>query len=471
MLRTAHRPSLVAGLLVATLALLATHTATAADRPPNFLFILGDNLGKDWIGCYGSDEQTTPHIDKLAQGGVRFLNCWMTAYCSTSRAAILTGRYGFRTGWHTHHDAAIYGGGGFDWQREITFARLLHDAGYATAITGKWQINDLYDQPEALQRHGFDEHLVWTGALVGQGNADQRWREQTSQQVRELESRYWNPIVFRNGQRVELTGRFGPDVYADYLIDFLRRNKDRPFLACYATPLTHIPTVTTPASPDPAAGQREQFVGMVRYLDSQVGRLVSELERLGLRDDTIVVFTTDNGSSRKLSGTVGGKMVPGGLGGITEPGLDVPLVVNCPGRVRAGKVSDALVDCTDFFATFADLAGSPLPGDRVIDGRSFAAELDGRRPAGQTRQWMFTVYAGTRAIRDHRFKLYGDGRLFDIRADWLEKRDLAHSQQPEVVSARKRLQPVLDGLPPDVDLPFAPRSSSAFKLQASRQQK
>src|SRR5688572_814100 len=104
--------------------------ADAAERPPNFLFILGDNLGKDWFGCYGSQEQCTPQIDKLAAGGVRFAHCYMTALCSTSRAALLTGRYGFRTGWHTHHDAAIYGGGGFDWQRETTFARVLKAAGY-----------------------------------------------------------------------------------------------------------------------------------------------------------------------------------------------------------------------------------------------------------------------------------------------------------------------------------------------------
>lgn len=447
------------------LAFAAIH-ANAADRKPNILFILGDNLGKDWFGCYGSDERTTPHIDALAAGGVRFQHCYMTALCSTSRAAIYSGRYGFRTGWHTHHDAAIYGGGGFDWNREITIARVLKSAGYATAITGKWQINDLDEQREAIARHGFDEHLLWTGNLVGEGTADQRWKASIAPGGnRELESRYWDPIVFRNGERLTMTGKFGPDEYVSYLVDFMQRHKDQPFLACYASPLTHVPPVHTPSGPSPDATDREKYIGMVRHLDQQVDRLVRELDRLGLRENTIVVFTTDNGSSRLFSGTVGGKAVPGGLGTQSEPGLDTPLVVNCPGRVPAGQVSDALVDCTDFFATFAELAGAAPPSGVVIDGRSFEPEFDHRPETRSSREWMFTEYGGVRIVRDQRYKLYSDGKLYDVVADWLEKTNLAGSQHPEVRAARKRLQAVLDQMPPDVKLPFEPRSQSAFRLR------
>jgi arylsulfatase A-like enzyme len=390
----------------------------------------------------------------------------MTALCSTSRAALLSGRYGFRTGWHTHHDAAIYGGGGFDWQRETTFARVLKGAGYATAITGKWQINDLYEQPDALKQHGFDEHLVWTGALLGEGNADRRWKDSLAA-GRELESRYWNPVVFRNGQRMEMAGRFGPDVYVDYLIDFIQRQQDRPFLAYYATPLTHIPVVTTPASPQKEM-EREQFTGMVRYLDQQVGRLVSELQRLNLRDNTIVIFTTDNGSPRRLGGRVGGKPVPGGLGTQKEPGIDVPLIVNCPGRVPQGRVSEALVDCTDFFPTLAELATAPLPAGIVLDGRSFAGQISGNGDASPKRQWMFAQYGTVRIVRDERYKLYSTGAMFDVRSDWLETTDLAQGQDPDIAAARRRLQGVLDQLPPDTHLPFAPRSQSAFQLRNER---
>src|SRR6187455_999509 len=112
-------------------AFLFVDVAEAARRP-NILLVLGDNLGKDWIGCYGSDEQATPNIDRLAADGLRFEHCYTTALCSTTRVEMYTGRYGFRTGWHTHHDSGIYGGGGLDPQRETCFARILKDAGYAT---------------------------------------------------------------------------------------------------------------------------------------------------------------------------------------------------------------------------------------------------------------------------------------------------------------------------------------------------
>jgi arylsulfatase A-like enzyme len=323
---------------------------------------------------------------------------------------------------------------------------------------------------EALTASGFDEHRVWTGALLGEGNSHQRWQAfLKAGKKHELESRYWDPVVYRNGRRMTLPGRFGPDVYADFLIDFMQRERDQPFVAYYATPLVHIPTVTTPHSPNPEAPEREQFAGMVRYLDHQVGRLVAELERLSLRDDTIIIFTTDNGSPKRLAGMVGGRRASGGLGSLSEGGLDVPLVVNCPARIAQGRVQRALVDCTDFLPTMVELASVELPRDRVIDGRSFAAELRGNAQAPLGREWIFAQLAETRVVRDRRFKLYSTGELFDLTADPLEKTHLARSFDPEVVAARARLQKVLHELPADAHLPFPPRSSSAFQLEAARQ--
>ena len=225
----------------------------------------------------------------------------------------------------------------------MTWARVLRDAGYATVIAGKWQINDLYDQRDALRQHGFDEHLVWTGALVGEGLAEARWKASIAPGGnRELESRYWDPVVFRNGARETLTGKFGPDEYAGFLMDFMARHRDQPFIAYYACPFVHIPTVTTPLSPDKNAPEREQFAGMVRYMDAQVGRFVAELDRLGLRDSTIIIFLTDNGTPAKFSGTGRRQKAAGGLGTLSENGLDVPLIVNRPARVAAGRMSSAL---------------------------------------------------------------------------------------------------------------------------------
>ncbi len=185
--------------------------------------------------------------------------------------------------------------------------------------------------------------------------------------------------------------------------------------------------------------------------------------RLGLRDNTFLVFISDNGTPAKLSNTVGGRRAAGGLGTMSENGLDVPLIVNCPARVPAARVSDALTDCSDIFPTLLELAGVPLPAGLKIDGRSFAPEALGRRGAWQPRDHIFAQYAGERAVRDHRYKLYGDGRLFDVETDSLEKTDLAASSDPAVASARRRLQAALTALPPDAKVGFEFRSASAFR--------
>ena len=453
------------------LALCFCEQALAAPSRPNFLVILADNLGKDWFSCYGADGGHTPEIDRLAAGGVRFKHCYVTPLCSTTRVQMLTGRYGFRTGWIRHHDAAIYGGGGLDWNREKTWARVLRDAGYATCITGKWQVNDLYDQRNALKQHGFDEHLVWTGALVGSGNAEERWKASIAPGgSRELESRYWDPVVFRNGERMEMKGKFGPEVYLDYLVDFMARHRGpQPFVAYYACPFTHIPTIPTRLVPDKNASEREQFVGMVRSMDAQVGQLVRELERLGLRENTVVLFMTDNGTSRKVSGSAGDKPAIGGLGTLSENGLDVPLMVNCPALgIPQGRVCESLVDCSDVFPTLLVIAGLPLPSGWQIDGRSFAAELGGKRDGWMPRQWVFAQNGDVRVVREQRFKWYSAGQLFDVENDPLEKSDLSGSADKEAVAARKRLQDVLATLPPDADIGFEIRSSSAFHAREKK---
>jgi arylsulfatase A-like enzyme len=463
-----HRFQIV--LLLFPITSLLTRDTYAAERKPNFLVILADNIGRDWFDCYGAQENCTPNVDKLAAAGTRFEHFYVTPLCSTTRVEMYTGRYGLHTGWHTHHDAAIYGGGGLDPKREITWARALRDAGYKTAITGKWQINDLAVDADALKQHGFDEHLVWTGHLEGQGNAEERWKASVAPGgSRELESRYWDPIVYRNGEHMKMSGEFGPDIYVNYLVDFMSRHRDDRFVAYYAMPLVHVPTITTPLSPKEDASEREQFAGMVRYLDHQVGQLTDALDRLNLRDDTIVLFMTDNGTADRLKGKVHGNQASGGLGTLKEGGLDVPLIVNCPARIAKGCLSKALVDCSDIFPTLLDLAGVPIPDGLVIDGRSFASQLaTSEHLSPPPREWIFAQYAGTRVVRDQRFKLYSTGELFDVANDVNEKTNLAKSNDSDAVAARQHLQAVLDRMPPDAKLPFPFRSSSAFKLDADR---
>jgi len=421
----------------AATAFLVAFTAEAAPtwRAPNFVVVLLDNVGQDWFGCCGSDEGKTPAMDKLATTGLRFGHCYVTPLCSTTRAALLTGRHAYRTGWRIHSDTAIYGGGYLDWKREVTFARALKSTGYATAITGKWQINDFYKQPEALQKHGFDEHFVWTGALVGEGNADQRYEHSQKTNTREMESRYWDPVVFHNGVRKEIKGRFGPDVYLEHLVDFMQRNRKRPFLAYYATPLVHVPVVPVPNGPAKDAPPREQFAAMVRYADRQIGELIAALERLRLRDDTIVIVTTDNGTPKAYSGRVGGKPAQGALGTLKENGINVPLIVNCPARVPGGRVSNRLLSCVDVFPTLLDLAG--VADHPRMQGRSLIPALRGSREAWRSEFFYEHNFAHawipkTEGVRDSRWKYTKyvsdkppEEELYDLQADPLEERNLA----------------------------------------------
>ncbi len=287
------------GVVLAFAAISSSYQRVRAEqsRRPNVVFILLDNVGKDWIRSYGSQENQTPHIDRLCYSGMKFRNFYVTPVCSTTRTMLLTGRYPFRTGWHTHHDSAIYGGGFLDWNREVTFARLLRDAGYKTCISGKWQINDLFDpqQADALTRHGFQEHCIWPEAKPG---------------LPAHKKRYWDPYVVQNGKQVDASGRFGPDVFTDYSIDFIKRNRDQPFLLYQSAILTHIPVTTTPESLDENASPRQKFAGMLHYADHLIGRIVKALDDTGLRDNTLVFIATDNGTD---TGTDQG--MPQSLGG------------------------------------------------------------------------------------------------------------------------------------------------------------
>ncbi|MBL9114820.1 MAG: sulfatase-like hydrolase/transferase [Verrucomicrobiaceae bacterium] len=462
--------------LFCLLLLVHSSIACAAERP-NIVVILLDNVGREWFGCYGSEEKCTPNIDKLAAGGVRFANCYTTTVCGPSRVQMLTGRYPFRTGWYLHHDAALYSGGGFDPQRETTYARVLRDAGYATGIAGKWQVNNLYDEPDAINRHGFDEQLVWPGS-IDRDKADAAFMaafqkaianndaEFLTEATRKIESRYWDPVLLRNGRREIAQGKFGPDVFLDFAFDFYQRHSRQPFLFYHAMVLTHgqnvkQQVVTTPDNrAKPPKEEHELFADMLRYADKQVGAIIAELERLDLMKNTVVILASDNGTEKTLSARANGRVVNGGLYQINEAGGNVPLIVYSPALVKGGRIS-SLADFTDLFPTICDLAGASVPSALKIDGQSLAPFLVGKAPA--PRKWIFNHYADERVVRDERFKLKNDGSLFDLDADPAEQSPLPKEASPEV---RAKLQAVLDSMPESTPLPFPHRSLSAFKKRA-----
>lgn len=449
----------------------------AADRRPNIVFLLLDNLGQEWLGAYGSEEEQTPHFDQLAREGLLVEHCYTPPVCGPSRITALTGRYLYRSGMVMHHDAALYSGGGLPVASEVTFGRLLRDAGYRTMITGKWQINNLYDEPDALTQHGFQESLVWPGSIDRDKVTDDEFAkfqrlileadtDFTSQFISNIENRYWDPVFLRDGKREVHPGRFGPDVSMDYIKEFLRRPHDRPFLLYYPMVLTHgdtflNPVVPTPLNRDAERPHQEMFRDMVRYADQQIGELIEELDKTGLRDNTIVFIATDNGTEKHRVARARGRQVRGDLYQMTEAGSDVGLIVNSPRLVPGGR-SIPLADFSDLLPTFCELAGVPIPDDLVLDGRSFAPALLGTAAEGP-RDWIFNQYGDLRVVRNRDYKLYSDGRLYHVTEDFDEAHNLADSATPAHHAARMELQQVLDSLPPNAKPPFPLRSQTAFK--------
>jgi len=466
-------------LLAAAVAGGASSSSLAQEPSrPNVVFLLLDNVGQEWFGCYGSEEGCTPNIDRLAAAGVRVEHCYTPPVCGPSRTVLLTGRYPHSTGFRLHHDAALYSGGGLDPKREIIFPRLLKDAGYATGIAGKWQINNLYDEPDALTQHGFQEHLVWPGSIDRAKVSAADWerfqdivRRQSYDEAvafnEHIESRYWDPVFLRAGKRETLSGQFGPDVSHAFALDFLKRHREHPFFLYLPMVLTHGQNFSAPAVPTPlnrtsGRSDQEMFADMLRYADRLVGEVIAELDRLGLRDNTLVFVASDNGTDKKFTAKRSGRVVQGDLYSLTEAGGDVVLMANSPKLIPGGRTIP-LADFSDLYPTICELTGVPLSPEHKPDGRSFAAILRGTG-AKPHRDWILNEYHTTRVVRDTRFKLYSDGRLFDANADPAEQRNLASSNEPDVVAARQKLGGVLASLPPDVPPPFKLRSLSAFKI-------
>ncbi len=323
--------------------------AAAPATPPSFILILTDDQGLSRVGCYGGEPFKTPCIDRLAAGGLRFERFYSMPVCGPSRAALLTGKYPFRTG-ATHN-----GNSGFDRRKHVPLAVRLRQAGYATCAIGKLGQVAGENERDAPAGLGFDEYMLW----MGRGTPD----------------RYWHPRYHCNGKVVQ--GRpdeYGPDLTQRFLVDFMRRSRDakKPFFAFHSACLPHFPFTRTPDSKD----DRNHVPDMVAYQDKLVGLLARDLERLGLRDNTIIVFTTDNGPDGSPAGTTRGRPMIGGKASVREGGVRQPLIVYGPGRVPQGKVCTDLGDFTDIYPTLLELAGIPVPRD--IDGRSLAPQWLGR---------------------------------------------------------------------------------------------
>ncbi|NQU44537.1 sulfatase-like hydrolase/transferase, partial [bacterium] len=266
-----------------------------------------------------------------------------------------------------------------------------------------------------------------------------------------IASRYWHPAVIRNDKPVP-TGPddFGPDIYVDFLLDFMERNKDRPFLAYYSMCLPHMAIdfqkmkshvyLDVPQRDPEGNKTGVRIPGNLKsnteYIDYLVGRIVRHLEETGLRENTILLFTGDNGTAEYGKGHLE-----------FERGPQVPLIVN-GARTRALGPVDSLVDFSDILPTLCDLAGDRIPKDYPIDGKSFAPILQGN--TSDERDWIFSFYANLRWLRDKRWLIDAKGRFFDCkreRWDDMKYLDVTDSQNPEVIAARGRFNQILKDLP------------------------
>jgi arylsulfatase A len=411
--------------------LLAVARLTLAADHPNILFILADDVGREVLGSYGGQSYKTPNLDQLAKGGLRFEHAYVMPMCHPSRICLMTGLYPFRLGeprW-----------GSFPKQFETnSLGNIFKRAGYATGIAGKWQLTLLKDDPQQPNRMGFDDYCL-------DGWHEGPW--------------YYQPRIWQNGKvREDVRDRYGPDVTCEFLIDFMRHNRERPFFAYYPMELCHDETndLDAPAPVGPL-GRYENFPERVALMDERVGRVMDALDELKLRDNTFVLFLADNGSPPKsLNNVKNGRYifeeftsrfhdqdVHGGKGALTDQGIRVPMIANWPGRVKPG-VCDALVDASDILPTLAAAANAEIPSNSHLDGSSMAGLLDGEQGA---RDWIFAEYNGRACVRNHRWKLYSDGRFYELAADPDEKSALSVTNlSGDAILAYQELKSGLDSL-------------------------
>jgi arylsulfatase A len=400
---------------------------------PNVIVVMADDIGFECYSAYGSEFYKTPNIDTLAKTGAMFTQAYSQPICTPSRVKIMTGRYNFRN--YTQF-------GELD-LNQATFAKTVKANGYATAIAGKWQLSA--GNLDGPAQAGFDEYCLWHFSKGGS-------RDGLPEKFKNKGSRYKSPRLFRDGQLVPNTeGKYGPDIVSDYICDFIERKKDVPFVVYYPMILVHNPFDPTPDSrdweqKDTSRKPIEHFREMVHYMDKVIGKIVRKLEATGLREETLILVTGDNGTNRALASPFPSRgMIQGGKGTMKDAGNRVAFVASWPGQIEPGTVIDSPIEFTDVAMTIADVTGSSAPDG--ADGRSFLPLLKG--DVSNARGWIFQSYSKDGPgkspyrcfVRDANWKLYADGSLYNVPDDWLEESPVTGRKGKQ---ARERLEPILD---------------------------
>lgn len=414
-----QKTGVVLGLLVLIAGLISFYSEK--ETRPNIVLVMADDMGYECLGCNGSTEYKTPNLDRLAAAGIRFEHCYSQPLCTPSRVKIMTGQYNFRN----------YEDFGYLNPNQKTFANFLHDAGYATCIAGKWQLNGLNRNNPGNQdvkrpyQFGFDEYCLWQ-----------------LNRTRAEGERYANPLITKNG--VDLprdANAYGPQIFADYICDFIDRKAGKPFFIYYPMVLVHDPFVPTPDSPDWISPEKRYkkdtayFVDMMAYTDKIIGQLEDKLKKKGLWENTLFIFTGDNGTNQSVISATSYANVSGGKGTSKNTGNHVPLIVSWPEKITRPFVSNTLISFADFLPSLCQVAGVP-PEKIKTDGNSFLSVISGDKKPVQ--QEIFIHYSPRwgnfnhkRWVMNDTYKLYRDGKFYNTATDTLEKSPLIQLSDSE----------------------------------------
>jgi arylsulfatase A len=387
---------------------------------PNIIFILADDLGIGDVSCYGSDNNKTPIIDKLAKSGMQFNHAYTAPLCGPSRSRILTGRYAFRTG-AVNQDRV----GEIKPENEVMIPTVLKSAGYTSAMVGKWSQMGLTPKD-----FGFDDYITFQGSGV-------YWSKEKKKAATYTE----------NGEEKTLNENvYMPDLMHDHLVKFLDDNKKKPFFLYYS--MVHVHALIQ-RTPDSKPGS-DLYADNTAYMDKLVGKLLATLEDMKLRENTLIVFMGDNGTASIYEdrGTIGGKKLSGKKGTMLECGSLVPTIASWPAVIKAGQVNTDLIDSSDLLPTFAAVTGAPLPTKNVLDGRSFLPQLQGKK--GNPKEYIYMELGNKWYVRSAKWKLNRAGELFDMtNAPFEEKLVADYATNPEASAAYVRLQAALKELAPE----------------------
>ena len=408
--------------------------ATALAERPNIILVLTDDQGIGDLGVHGNKQIRTPAIDEFARDGLQMTRFYVEPVCAPTRAALMTGRYHYRTGVvHTSRGGAKMSGD------EKTIAEYLREVGYRTGIFGKWHLGDNF--PMRPQDQGFTESLVHKSGGIGQ--------------TPDKPNSYFNPVLWQNGRRIQAQG-YCTDVFFDAAIEFIEGSTKDSFFAYIPLNAPHTPLEIANRYTENyrAMGLDEttaKVYGMIENIDDNFSRLLDRLDVLGIRENTVVIFMTDNGAqqARFNAGFRGRKSH------VYEGGIRVPFFLQWPGEYKLSRKIDTLGAHIDVLPTLLDFAEYQGLVPHTFDGVSLRNAMHGRNKAQSDRNLVFQVHRGLQpnpfqncAVVSQRYKLVGNPgtfgkeqldagksnqlELYDLIADPAETRDLATSK-PDVL--------------------------------------